>query len=594
MLCPSGRVHELDRDQREPGFTMSPITAQSSLVGKLLGEKYRIEQQIGQGGFGVVYRATHLGLGKLRAVKVLRQISEDRRKRLDLEARALAELDHPYIVAVVDVGMTDDANPYLVMEYVEGPSLGEIITAEGKLSLRRTLAIMKCVCSAVHYAHERGIIHRDLKPSNIIVQRFSGEGEMAKVLDFGLAKFLQQYASERVSGPTTESGLILGTVEYLSPEQCSGQPIDARSDVYALGVIAYQMLTGALPFKGDTPLAILTQHISASPPRLRDVCPELPASVEQVVRRAMAKDPAQRQQTALELRDELERAVSNPDQSLIQETEEISATLRLPSREVFGSWPRRLFNAKAIMAVVAVLVVAFSAWHFYPRREAAPEPWVLSETVGFQEPFALTEDNRPNPNYWDTPQPWKIVPSDQEGGEGAMVVQGPQLGVFLNPESPKMLYDFEATFMASVERGRRIVWVLRAQNATDYYLFELTFPEDEQKGAQCRGYVYNSEFDQRHPFPFTQPISDFGPVQRGDVYQVDVKAVGHKFIHQFRRSNEGRFDRFTGPWEVTLEPEPEDRLYQYGTIGFGELEPDEALKIEDVKIIRATGPQPQE
>lgn len=571
---------------------MNPSPAQSSLVGQLLGEKYRIEQQIGQGGFGVVYRATHLGLDKLRAVKVLRHISEDRRKRLAVEARALAELDHPYIVAVVDVGMTDDGNPYLVMEYVEGPSLGEIIATEGKLSLQRTLAIMRCVCSAVHYAHERGIIHRDLKPSNIIVQRFSGEGEIAKVLDFGLAKFLQQEVSERAASPTTESGMILGTVEYLSPEQCSGRPIDARSDVYALGVILYQMLTGRLPFQGDTPLAILTQHLHAPPPRLRQVCPELPASVEQVVCRALAKDPAQRQPTALQLRDELEQAVAHPEQLPVQKTERVSATLRLSTQELFERWPQRLLKAKTLMVITTTLVVALSVLHLYFRREAVPEPWVLPEAVGFQEPFTLTEDARPKPTYWTAPPTWKIVPSDQEGGEGAMIVQGRPLGTFNVPDR-RALFDFEATFMVSVAQGKRIVWILRAQNATDYYLFELRFPEHEHEGAHCRGFVYNARFDQPHPFPFTQPISDFGPLVEGDIYTVYIIARGHKFIHKFSRTNEKhRADPFAGDYTVELEPEPKDCLYPYGTIGFGQLGPGEVLKIEDVKILRATPPQP--
>ncbi|MBI3951477.1 MAG: serine/threonine protein kinase [Acidobacteria bacterium] len=585
-------MNEVGGDQQEAEFVMSPSVAQSSLVGQVLGEKYRIERPIGQGGFGIVYCATHIGLSKPRAVKVLRQISEDRQRRLELETRALAELDHPYIVAVVDVGVADDS-PYLVMEYVEGKSLGDILAIEEKLSLQRTLAIMKCVCSAVHYAHEHGIIHRDLKPSNIIVQRFSGEGEIAKVLDFGLAKFLQQYDPDRVAGPTTESGMILGTVEYLSPEQCSGQPIDARSDIYALGVVLYQMLTGVVPFRGETPFAILTQHINAPPPRIRDVCPELPASVELVICRAMAKDPAKRQQTALELRDELEKAILHPDQAPVEETEEISPTVRLPSQEALRRWPRRLWNTKVIMAIAGVLIAAFSALHFYPGRETAPQPWVLPDLGGWREAFTLTQDGRPSATQWDAPPTWKIVPGEEAKGDGALLVQGPGLGTLRLPEGTA-LYDFWLQFPVTIVQGRKITWALRLQNRTDYYFFELAFPESEQESVQFQGYVYNQAFDQRHPFkPVKETTTVFGPVQAGDVYYVEVLAIGHRFIYKFTGANE-RTNSYPGPYQIELQPEPQDCKYLYGTIGFGNLSDGEALKIENVQIRNVITPQNQQ
>jgi serine/threonine protein kinase len=571
---------------------MIQSAVQSSLVGRVLGGKYRIEYQIGQGGFGIVYCASHLGLGKPRAVKVLRQISEDRRRRLELETRALAELDHPYIVAVVDVGTTDEENPYLVMEYVEGKSLGDIITIEGKLSLHRTLAIMKCVCSAVHFAHERGIVHRDLKPSNIIVQRLSGEGEIAKVLDFGLAKFLQQYGSDRSAGPITESGMILGTMEYLSPEQCAGQSTDARSDIYSLGVILYHMLASTVPFTGDTPFAILTQHINAPPPKVRDACPELPASVERVICRAMAKDPVQRHQTALELREELERAVLHPSQASIQETEEISTTIRLPSQEVFGRWPHRLFNTRVVMGLMGVLVVAFSALYFYPRRAVAPSPVSIPDKIGLHEAFPLTKDGLPDSKQWYAPLTWRIVPGEELMGDGALLVQGPGFGTFRLPKGTT-LYNFGLTFQVTIERGRKIAWALRVQeNPNDNYFFELTFPESDQGSAQVQGYVYNHEYDHRRPFrPAKETITDFGPIQAGDVYYVDVIAIDHRFVYNFTHANNRTNSYIDGPYTVELQPEPQDCKYPYGTIGFGNLSDDEAIKIEYVQFNNLVKPE---
>lgn len=566
---------------------MNQPVVHNSLVGRVLGGKYRIERQIAEGGFGVVYRATHIGLGKPRAVKVLRHISPDRRQRFEMEARALAELDHPYIVAVVDVGVTEEANPYLVMEFIEGRSLGDILAVEERLPLARAFRIMKCVCSAVHYAHERGIIHRDLKPGNIIVQRLSGEGEIAKVLDFGLAKFTEQYTSSGTRAhPVTESGMILGTVEYLSPEQCAGQPIDARSDIYALGVILYQMLAGRVPFTGDTPLAILTQHINAPPPRIRDVCPDLPASVERVICRAMAKNPVRRQQTALQLRDELEQAIRHPSHVSLEGTTVISSAVRRPWSIVRRPWSLVMGGALLVLA----LLVTF---HFYPREEPKPQPWVIVDQAGQRENFALSRDGRPNARLWNAPSTWRLVPGKQWPGDGALLVRGSELGT-LRPPAGTALYDFWLQFPVTLEGGRRITWALRVQGPDRYYFFELTFPETDQESAEIQGYVYAPQYDEPHPFSPNARTIPFGPPRKGDQYWIEVKAVGHLFEYTFTRDTinpaSEEADRIDGPYTIRLEPEPRDRKYAYGTIGFGRLSDGEALKIEYV-LIKAVAPQ---
>lgn len=564
---------------------MSASIASDSLVGQVIGGKYRIDRQIGQGGFGVVYCATHLGLGKPRAVKILRQISDERRKRLEIEARALAKLDHPYIVSVVDVGVTENNSPFLVMEYVEGKPLNDVILAEGKLSLSRTLSIMKCVCSAVHYAHEEGIIHRDLKPSNIIVQRFSGEAETAKVLDFGLAKFLQQYAPERAADPATESGMVLGTVEYLSPEQCAGRPIDARSDIYSLGVILYQMLTGSLPFKGDTPFAILTQHINAEPASICEARPDVPASVERVVFRAMAKDPDKRYQTALQLRDELEKAITQPEQLPVDSTAEIPPTVHVSSKELLGSSPRR-FSSRMILVAVAIIVVMVVAWRLFTARESLPEPWIINDP-GMLVDMTL-ENGQPKDKRWAIPAMWRFVRGAEGEHDGALLVRGPELGT-LPMLGETMLYDFVVRFGVVVERGTKIKWAVRVQpNRRDFYLFELSFPQTDKETAQFRGYVYNAAYPQPGSFIQTmQTLTAFDQPQPEDFYWIEFTAEEYVFKCEFIRD---RGDQTEGPYTIRLWPDPQYPRYRYGAIGFGLLNGDETVKVESINILKAVGP----
>jgi tRNA A-37 threonylcarbamoyl transferase component Bud32 len=568
---------------------MQPSVVHSSIIGQSLGGKYRVEAEIGQGGFGVVYRATHLGLGKPRAVKILRHLGDDWRKRFDLEGRALAELDHPYIVAVVDVGVMDEGNPYIVMEYVEGSSLGSLIKAEGMLSLQRALGIMRCVCSAVHYAHERGIIHRDLKPSNIIVQPLSGEGDIAKVLDFGLAKFLQSPSGESLGEPLTQTGIILGTMEYLSPEQCAGKGVDERSDIYALGVILYQMLTGTVPFTGESPLAILTQHLHTPPPSLRDSSPTVPAAVEWVISRALQKDPGQRQQTALQLRQELETAILHPEQIPVDETIEIHLSGTSLAKELLLRWRRRLLQPKWMAVVVVAVALLGTLFALQFGRRTGPPPWVITDPAGWRDEFASNVGGRPLEKFWNAPPEWIIVPG-QEGSDGVLLVQGPKFGTLRPRQEGMTLYDFYLKFGVTHIQGSRIVWTLRSQGPKEYYLFDLTFPKDESgQGAQFQGYVCGVNGPPRPFSPYPKMISEFGPPQKGDRYWIEVEAQGYTFYYKFSRDSDSK-DRILPDQNVQIEPDPQDQLYQYGTIGFGGLAETEAVQIEYVHLLRATAP----
>lgn len=266
--------------------------------GTVLRERYRLDGEIGRGGMGVVYRATDLELMREVAVKVLPETgtSIDSRERLLREARAAAALNHPHIISVYDVGEANGI-PFFVMELVQGPSLSQARPVE----LSRIVEIGCQICAALEHAHANSIVHRDLKPDNVLLS--TGPSGSVKLADLGLA--LPGYGS-RIS----RAGMVVGTAAYMAPEQALGQPVDGRADLYALGVLLYELTTGRLPFTGDDPLAIVSQHVHAPvvPPRV--LRSDLPRALETLILRLLAKDPAQRLATAGEVRAALQDSLT--------------------------------------------------------------------------------------------------------------------------------------------------------------------------------------------------------------------------------------------------------------------------------------------
>jgi serine/threonine protein kinase len=264
-----------------------------SLLGRVLDSKYRVDRMLGRGGFGSVYLATHLMLDHPCAIKVLhRSVLADSMAvaRFQQEARATVKIRHPNAISVMDFGITQDSIVYFVMEYFPGTSLREILHRTGPMPLARVAYVLDCVAGALTNAHAQGILHRDVKPDNIMIARKPDGADEVKVVDFGIAKLLDAPGAQ----PLTLAGTILGTPYYLSPEQVNGFDLDARSDLYALGVVTYEMLTGAVPFSAPTPIAVAMKHVSEQPPTLSGRVAGMTQQVESALMRALAKRPEDR------------------------------------------------------------------------------------------------------------------------------------------------------------------------------------------------------------------------------------------------------------------------------------------------------------
>jgi serine/threonine-protein kinase len=282
---------------------------EDKLVGTIIDDKYRLEEKIGAGGMGKVYRATHIQMDHTVAIKVLDpQLSSDRRalERFRQEAHAAAYIKHPNVVGVTDFGVTKTTGiAYLVMEFLEGDELREKINQEKQLNYEEAFLIVHQACLALNAAHSKGIIHRDLKPENIWLIKSEDGIERVKVLDFGIAKLKTPDVSARL----TQQGMVIGTPQYMSPEQCRGEELDARSDLYSLGVIIYEMLTGQVPFDAQSPMGVVLKHTTEKPRPPEVFRPDIPLPIREVVLRALNKEPHDRQQSAAELTQQFEAAL---------------------------------------------------------------------------------------------------------------------------------------------------------------------------------------------------------------------------------------------------------------------------------------------
>src|ERR1051325_1306723 len=301
LVCPN------DLTPLQADTTLSDVPT-DPLLGRAFEGKYRLEERLGGGSMGTVYRATHLLIDRQVALKVLSQRfvgDQTAQQRFRREARAAGRMQHPNAVTVTDFGATSDGYLYIVMELLEGRTLRDLLAREAPLDPARAVSLMLQVCAAVGAAHEAGLIHRDLKPANIFIEQRANLPAVVKVLDFGVAKFVVEEQDDDYN-TLTQVGAIIGTPRYMSPEQSAGvAALTPAADVYSLGIILYEMLTGVAPFNGDTPLAIALKQVSAAPPPMREAGVSISAELERTVLHALAKDPDGRPRDANELRREL-------------------------------------------------------------------------------------------------------------------------------------------------------------------------------------------------------------------------------------------------------------------------------------------------
>jgi eukaryotic-like serine/threonine-protein kinase len=372
-----------------------------TLLGTQLGGRYRLDAQIGRGGMSAVYLAFDTVLERPVAIKLMhREIASDsdQLERFRREARSIAQLNHPHIVTVIDAGeqlsvdgqQSPSGSPYIVLEYVEGDTLKDIIRRVGPLEISQALAYAIEIARALGAAHEQLIVHRDVKPQNVLIG-FEGS---AKITDFGIARTLTEEG-------LTVTGRVLGTTDYVSPEQALGQPVTGQSDLYSLGVVLYEMLTGEVPFQGESPVAVAMRHVREEVPDVQQHRAGLAAATASVVDRAVAKDLEQRYPDAASMVADLEEALAIEASRSGQATGEVTTVLRTlpgPARRRLpwrmrhpGRWAASLALLGAIVAVA--LVAAAGRTH----RGTGVAPGVVSQRGLTPVPLAQTAAHDYNP-----------------------------------------------------------------------------------------------------------------------------------------------------------------------------------------------------
>jgi serine/threonine-protein kinase len=355
--------------------------ARDPLIGQTIAGRFVVEELIGQGGMGKVYRAQHLGQGRPVVLKLLKPaLLEDPTLvgRFEREAEAASRLDHPNLIAVLDFGrIGPEGTLYIAMELVPGKDLRALLRDEWPVQEPRLCNIVAQVLSALSAAHAGNVIHRDLKPENIMVEARDGGRDFVKVLDFGIARILDSDLPR-----LTRKDVVCGTPQYMAPEQATGGGLDARSDLYAVGVILYQMCTGHLPFDGQNSMEVLTRQVNEPPipPRLRQPGAPISEAMERMILRALEKDPARRPQTAEQFRREL-LAVAQPEAAAPPAAMTGAAPVpaagmptTLPRAE--GRWRARVVAGIAAGVLAAAVVAGAKVARVHLRAPAPPAPWV--------------------------------------------------------------------------------------------------------------------------------------------------------------------------------------------------------------------------
>lgn len=415
----------------------------AALVGTVLDDTYRLDQLIGEGGMGAVFRGRHVIMKRDFAIKVLHpDFNRDPElvRRFDREAQSAARLNHPNCIHVSAYGTTEDGMRYLVMQLLEGVELADLLTAP--LDVRRVVDWSIQILRGLEHAHDKGVIHRDLKPQNVFLTRDHDGAQVLKLVDFGIAKIV---GGEGASDPLTRAGMVFGTPQYMSPEQALGQEIDARADLYAVGILMFQMLTARLPFNHEDAIALIRMQVSAQPPPLPD---SVPQDLAAIVFRLLAKQPEQRFPDARTVRLALERyaatlgkgkssgsdplldvvTTAGPDLSgLVQVGRPLPEALRprpMTLVEGFldsGRWTRRPAFKIAVSVLVALVLALGAYLLFFAGAEPPPEPAPqVTQDARPPEPPAPTPEPVPTPPAETGPSPQELAAIDEHIAAGRL------------------------------------------------------------------------------------------------------------------------------------------------------------------------------
>jgi serine/threonine-protein kinase len=459
---------------RSPLRPSAPDAANTpGLVGQLVGDRYQVERRIGEGGMGEVYLARHVLIGRACALKVLSpQVSQDPDAviRFNREATNASRISHPNVCAVYDFGLTADGLVYLAMEYVEGRTLNELMEETGPMPVARAMELVAQCGAGLAAAHELGIIHRDLKPENVMVTgpregRAEGEHETAKLVDFGIAKALTAEPGQQV----TKSGFVVGTPDYMSPEQLAGDPLDPRSDQYALALVFYRLITGHLPFEGTSARETLVKRLTEPPRPLAAARPgaRFPPGLQGVMDRALARRPVDRYPSVTAFVGALQETIAGAASDAVPTRRLDAAGGRgydaiPPTRRAPATKPRR--GSRVAAAAAAMVILGGGSWAVsqlgHPASARKPTRASDSAARGLLAETTGTAISRPAPPPAATPSP--AAPPRGQPSAGAKVAKPGGTLVLPRPEqldSPATReWALRAAYRilnASSESGRR-------------------------------------------------------------------------------------------------------------------------------------------
>lgn len=409
----------------------------------LIGGKYEVIAELGRGGFGTVFQARHAGLNKLVAIKVLHNallVDEVNRARFELEAKAGANLSHPNLVSVFDYGFTEQDEPYLVMEFVEGISLEQFLTTQSP-QVDELLDVLMQVGKALRYLHDSKIIHRDLKTSNILVQNIGGE-RYARLLDLGIAKVFSANNND-TNVQLTSTGVIFGSPAFMSPEQCQGQQIDARSDIYSFGCVIYQCMAGEIPFCGENSLQVILKHLHETPKAL-PYKTQRQYELTQVVSKCMAKNPAQRYQSMKELLEALQKIAIAPlnEKAQIRQDNLSRSYSELPTGVSSNNWQPIVGGIAAVAFIVLAVACVIPLWGVIQKQ--------ISPGVDYSVHYSV----KATPNGKPVSVMQQVVETQQPGNSASGQLERSEAASQATAERLRKLEEAAAEQKAAAEKER--------------------------------------------------------------------------------------------------------------------------------------------